>query len=213
MSAIPIKLQCPCGQRYSFEAEAVNGKLTAPVACPVCGMSGTSLAEQTLAQMTPEPVPAVEFKPSHRIANRVAQAKYTPVARPLTDDPRRRDFIEAKQNIARAASCAFLLAGVGLVLGILTLFGISLFEIKLWIFGDALLLCALGFGLVRRSRTCAIMAFIYNLIPFILYFGEIGLIGLLIKGFCIYAFGTGISGAFTYHRLKHNFESQYQPVS
>jgi hypothetical protein len=211
MSAIPIKVQCPCGQRYSFDAEAVNGKLTEPVACPVCGMSGTSLAEQTLAQMAA--VPAVEFKPSHRIASRVAQPKYTPVARPLTDDPRRRDFIEAKQNIARAASCAFLLAGVGLVLGILSLFGISLSETKPSIFADVLLLCALGFGVVRRSRTCAIMVFIFNLIPFIIYFGKIGLIGLVLKGFCIYAFGTGISGAFTYHRLKRTFEPQYQLVS
>ncbi len=211
MSAVPIKVQCSCGQRYSFEAEPVNGKLSAPVACPVCGVSGTLLAEQTLAQTPSESGLSVEPKPRYRIASHVAQPRHVPVpvSRPVSDDPRRRDFVEAKLDIERATSCAFLIAGIDLIFGILSLFGISLFGIHAWIFADVLFLCALGYGLFRRSRTCAITMLIYYLVGSALMFRQIGLIGVLLRAVFIYFFGTGISGSFKYHRLKPNLEPQF----
>ena len=47
---IPIKIQCSCGQRYSFEVEPVNGAMPSPVACPVCGADGTAVANGAIAQ-------------------------------------------------------------------------------------------------------------------------------------------------------------------
>lgn len=47
---IPIKIQCSCGQRYAFDIEPVNGRMPAPVACPVCGADGTVAANEIIAQ-------------------------------------------------------------------------------------------------------------------------------------------------------------------
>jgi len=57
---MPIKVQCPCGQRFAFDAEPVNGCLTSPVACPVCGADGTAAANEQIALLlaaSPEPAP------------------------------------------------------------------------------------------------------------------------------------------------------------
>lgn len=63
---IPIKIQCGCGQRYSFDAEPVNGRMASPVACPVCGADGTSAADAYIAQTAPPP-PAVVSPPTARL--------------------------------------------------------------------------------------------------------------------------------------------------
>src|SRR5262245_32157374 len=47
---IPVKIQCGCGQKYSFEVEPVNGQMANAVACPVCGVDGTVAANQIIAQ-------------------------------------------------------------------------------------------------------------------------------------------------------------------
>jgi hypothetical protein len=47
---IPIKINCACGQRYAFDIEPVNGRMPAPVACPVCGVHGTAAANDIIAQ-------------------------------------------------------------------------------------------------------------------------------------------------------------------
>jgi len=46
---IPIKIQCGCGQRYSFEAEPVCGRMPSHVSCPVCGDDGTATANEVIA--------------------------------------------------------------------------------------------------------------------------------------------------------------------
>jgi hypothetical protein len=53
---IPIKIQCGCGQRYAFDVAPVDGRMPAPVACPVCGMDGTAAANQFIAQNLALPV-------------------------------------------------------------------------------------------------------------------------------------------------------------
>jgi len=45
-----VKVQCPCGQRYSFDVEAPDGQMPYSVACPVCGADGTEAANGILAQ-------------------------------------------------------------------------------------------------------------------------------------------------------------------
>lgn len=47
---IPVKVQCGCGQRYTFDVEPVDGLLPAPVSCPVCGADGTAAANAAIAQ-------------------------------------------------------------------------------------------------------------------------------------------------------------------
>ena len=52
---IAIKISCQCGQRYAFDAEPFNGRLTSAVACPVCGIDGTETANTFIAQNSPVP--------------------------------------------------------------------------------------------------------------------------------------------------------------
>jgi hypothetical protein len=63
---IPIKIQCGCGQRYAFDVEPVNGRMTSPVACPACGADGTITANAIIArnvqpQTAAAPEPAVRL--------------------------------------------------------------------------------------------------------------------------------------------------------
>jgi hypothetical protein len=46
---IPVKIQCTCGQRYAFEIEPFCGRMSTPVACPVCGTDGTLAANEMIA--------------------------------------------------------------------------------------------------------------------------------------------------------------------
>ena|SRR5271170_5865634 len=46
---IPVKIQCSCGQRYAFDIEPVCGRMTSSVACPVCGVDGTTAANELIA--------------------------------------------------------------------------------------------------------------------------------------------------------------------
>ena len=58
---MPIKIQCGCGQKYSFEVEPVGNRMPAPIACPVCHADGTAAANDIIAQSspaTPRPAPA-----------------------------------------------------------------------------------------------------------------------------------------------------------
>jgi len=52
---IPIKIQCECGQRYSFEVEPVGGRVPSPVACPACGADGTAAANAVIGQSVAAP--------------------------------------------------------------------------------------------------------------------------------------------------------------
>src|ERR1017187_114827 len=52
---IPIKIQCGCGQRYAFEVAPADGRMPAPVACPVCGVYGTAAANEFIAQTLDAP--------------------------------------------------------------------------------------------------------------------------------------------------------------
>jgi hypothetical protein len=47
---LPVKIQCGCGQKYSFDVEPVNGLMASTIACPVCGADGTVVANQVIAQ-------------------------------------------------------------------------------------------------------------------------------------------------------------------
>jgi len=46
---IPIKIFCPCGQKYAFDVSPVDGRMPAPVRCPRCGADGTALANAIIS--------------------------------------------------------------------------------------------------------------------------------------------------------------------
>jgi hypothetical protein len=63
-SPIPIKIFCACGQKYAFEVWPENGRMPAPVACPVCKRDGTDDANRIISKILngktqPLPPPSV----------------------------------------------------------------------------------------------------------------------------------------------------------
>ena len=47
---VNIKIICSCGQKYSFDVYPFNGRMPAPVQCPVCGIDGTAAANEIMAR-------------------------------------------------------------------------------------------------------------------------------------------------------------------
>jgi hypothetical protein len=45
-----LKVVCGCGQKYKFDVEPVNGQMPFAVNCPSCGVDGTPVANQLLAE-------------------------------------------------------------------------------------------------------------------------------------------------------------------
>ncbi len=50
-----LKIECPCGQHYTFDVEPVNGRMPWAVNCPACGADGTDAANQLLTSSSAEP--------------------------------------------------------------------------------------------------------------------------------------------------------------
>ena len=46
---MPVKIQCGCGQKYAFDIEPVCGRMPGKIACPVCGLDGTRVANEIIA--------------------------------------------------------------------------------------------------------------------------------------------------------------------
>jgi hypothetical protein len=53
-----LKVACDCGQKYKFDVEPVEGRMPFTVNCPVCGVDGTSSANQLLEQQFASVAPA-----------------------------------------------------------------------------------------------------------------------------------------------------------
>jgi hypothetical protein len=49
---IAITIQCPCGQKFAFDVEPVNGRMPVSVACPACGADGTNAANEQIQLQT-----------------------------------------------------------------------------------------------------------------------------------------------------------------
>ncbi len=64
-----IRIQCGCGQPYSFEVEPANGVMPHPVQCPVCGADGTAAANQHIAGVLAASGPAPAAPPGLRVAS------------------------------------------------------------------------------------------------------------------------------------------------
>ncbi len=79
---IPIKIHCECGQRYAFDVEPVDGRITSTVACPACGADGTIATNAIIAQNI-QPQPAVIPKP----AVRLNVATHAPTIQPASSAP------------------------------------------------------------------------------------------------------------------------------
>jgi outer membrane protein assembly factor BamB len=69
-----IKIQCPCGSKYSFEVDPVEGRMPFAVHCPTCHAEGTDTANQFIAEAA--------GKPKLRVQTAAAAAGEEPPPRP-----------------------------------------------------------------------------------------------------------------------------------
>lgn len=83
---IPIKVQCSCGQKYAFDVEPVNGQVASAVACPVCGMDGTAVANQIISQSLAAQAPPASPVTRLRTAAATPIASAETVLRPIAPD-------------------------------------------------------------------------------------------------------------------------------
>lgn len=71
-----IKVQCPCGAKYSFEVEPVEGRMPFAVNCPACNADGTEMANELIAAQAGPPKLRVH------IAQTTAEAPVVPAPFP-----------------------------------------------------------------------------------------------------------------------------------
>ena len=103
---LPVKVTCDCGQKYSFEVRPVNGRMPAPVACPVCRRDGTAEADRIIAMLLaadprtlpPPAVNAVLNSVQASLAPHLVDALKSAVVQELA--AQRRELLAAQQTAA-----------------------------------------------------------------------------------------------------------------
>ena len=66
-----IKILCPCGTKFKFQVEPVNGQSPAPVHCPACGQDSTEATNALIRQQlsaSASGVPAIRIPAMHSSA-------------------------------------------------------------------------------------------------------------------------------------------------
>ncbi|HUD46397.1 MAG TPA: hypothetical protein VMR33_06185 [Candidatus Baltobacteraceae bacterium] len=102
-----IKVQCPCGAKYSFEVEPVDGQMPHAVNCPVCNADGTALANEVIAAKAGTPKLRVHIAPTEAEAPVVP----APFPRPAVISPLERLRAERRQW----RRLAWIAAGLALI--------------------------------------------------------------------------------------------------
>lgn len=98
---IPVKIQCECGQRYAFDVEPVNGRMSSSVACPACGADGTAAANEMIAlslAAQPDVAPSVGVR--LRTVATTPTAHVTPPVSPVIPRAPIHPVIEQKTKLA-----------------------------------------------------------------------------------------------------------------
>lgn len=81
-----IKIHCSCGTKYKFEADPVESRLPAPVACPACGLDGTEAANEYIRQAVAT-VPKVRVKVAVPASAAVPAPPATPIPPAASENP------------------------------------------------------------------------------------------------------------------------------
>jgi outer membrane protein assembly factor BamB len=63
-----IKVQCPCGSRFEFEVEPVDGRMPVAIQCPNCGADATELANAVILEQSSPGLPGGRAKVSLKVS-------------------------------------------------------------------------------------------------------------------------------------------------
>jgi len=101
VNIVNIKIICGCGQKYSFDVYPLNGRMPAPVQCPVCGMDGTAAANDILARALGPPPPLPSPPPAPTPGDQMLIAENLWRQRALEAERRAQEAIAAaRANLA-----------------------------------------------------------------------------------------------------------------
>src|SRR4051812_25790929 len=59
---LPVKILCGCGQKYAFDVEPIDGRMAYNVKCPSCGIDGTEVANQVIAEQLSTDAPGLSVR-------------------------------------------------------------------------------------------------------------------------------------------------------
>lgn len=116
---------------------------------------------------------------------------------------------KAEKKIRNAWIAAFVSAGITLIIILLSLGGNELIKgINAWGIVDVIFASGLAFGIMKKSRACAVILFIYFIINKIYLWVLAGNVsGWWIALLFLFFFFEGIEGTFYYHKLSENKKS------
>jgi hypothetical protein len=116
-----LKIECPCGVRYSFDVEPLDGRMPWAVECPGCHADGTGAANQILAEMLSAPPPDAPRLRIHPAASDPAPAaapERQPPAAPALDIAAFRAGKRRSEERAMRRGARLLAGAAVLVLGL-----------------------------------------------------------------------------------------------
>ncbi|HEY3912844.1 MAG TPA: hypothetical protein VGN61_00040 [Verrucomicrobiae bacterium] len=103
-----IKVQCPCGAKYSFEVEPVEGRMPYAVSCPVCNADGTEQANEVIAAQSVG-APKLRVQIEHPVA------EAAPAPRPIPQVPQASAMERLRQERRQMRRVGWLIGAVALV--------------------------------------------------------------------------------------------------
>jgi hypothetical protein len=103
-----IKVQCPCGAKYSFDVEPVEGRMPFAVTCPVCNADGTELANQLISEQNPAPKLRVQLPRAEQGA--------TEAPRPIPQQPAVSAMDRLRAERQQMRRIGWIGAGIALVI-------------------------------------------------------------------------------------------------
>ena len=174
-------------------------------------------ATEDIEEYPPE-IQAIIKEESER--RRIAQANVKPTLKKtvvqkalssigLDYDPKEtKDLQGADKLISLSLGIAILTASITFVFSIIACFGYSFLGITPLGLIDVIFVLALAYGLYRKSRTCAVIIFVYWVAGKIGQSIAIEETGPLVAGlFFGFFFFQGIRGTFAYHRLNRSIDT------
>lgn len=122
----------------------------------------------------------------------------------LDYDPEETKDLRGAEGLIRLSLwSAILSASITLVFSVIACFGYSFRGITPLGFIDVVFVLSLAYGIYRKSRTCAVIVFVYWVVGKIGQFITVGEVASLVAGlFFGFFFFQGIRGTFAYHRLN-----------
>jgi hypothetical protein len=149
-----------------------------------------------IAQANTEPIPK----------QTMAQKAFSSVGLDY-DHEETKDLESANRLINLAFGAAVFSASITLVFSVIACFGYSFLGITPLSLVDVVVVFALAYGIHKRSRTCAVITFVYFVVSKIVQCVDMGdakpiYVGILFGFF----FFQGIRGTFAYHRLRRSVD-------